>query len=146
MAEGEMSRDRQTSSTLQGVQQETILLIDDEEPVQQIVRDILARRGYRVLVACDGPEALAASQDFSGPIHLVLTDVVMPRMHGWDVARSLAVQRPAIKILFISGYPENTLFQRGPNLLGRHFLQKPFLANTLVHKIRQVLDDPLDRS
>jgi CheY-like chemotaxis protein len=67
-------------------------------------------------------------------------------MHGWDVARSLAVQRPAIKILFISGYPESTLFQRGPNLLGRHFLQKPFLANTLVHKIRQVLDDPLDRS
>jgi CheY-like chemotaxis protein len=70
----------------------------------------------------------------------------MPRMHGWDVARSLIVQRPAIKILFISGYPESTLFQRDPESLGRHFLQKPFLANALVHKIRQVLDDPPGRS
>jgi CheY-like chemotaxis protein len=69
MVERETSRASVSPSTLQ-MQQETILLIDDEEPVQQIVRDILARRGYRVLVACDGPEALAASQDFQSPFIL----------------------------------------------------------------------------
>lgn len=125
-------------------EKETILVVDDEEPLQQVVQEILERRGYHVIVAGDGPEALAASSGFSGPIHLVVTDVVMPRMCGWDMVRSLAVQRPTIKALYISGYAESILFEHNVPTPGRHFLRKPFLPHTLVHKVRQVLDGPSD--
>lgn len=122
---------------------QTILFVDDEEPLQQVIQEILGRRGYHVLVAGDGPQAIAASKDFSGPIHLLLTDVVMPRMHGWEVVRSLSIQRPAIKVLYMSGYSESILFERHSPTSGQYFLQKPFLPDILVDKIREVLDDPV---
>jgi two-component system cell cycle sensor histidine kinase/response regulator CckA len=121
---------------------ETILLVDDEEPVQYVVREILERRGYRVLAACDGPAALTLSSDFQGPIHLLLTDIVMPRMSGLEVAKYLAADRPSIKILYMSGYPETVVFEQERLSPGRYFLRKPFLAPTLARKVRQVLNDP----
>lgn len=120
---------------------ETILLVDDEEPVQYVLREILERRGYRVLGACDGPAALTLSSDFQGPIHLLLTDIVMPRMNGLEVAKYLAADRPSIKILYMSGYPETVVSEQERLSPGRYFLRKPFLAPTLARKIRQVLND-----
>jgi two-component system cell cycle sensor histidine kinase/response regulator CckA len=120
---------------------ETILLVDDEEPVQYVLREILERRGYQVLAACDGPTALTLSSDFQGPIHLLLTDIVMPRMNGLEVAKYLAADRPSIKILYMSGYPETVVSEQERLSPGRYFLRKPFLAPTLARKIRQVLND-----
>ena len=82
---------------------ETILLVDDEAPLQDLVRKILERHGYRVLTATDGPAALTVSNDFQGDIHLLLTDILMPRMSGLEVAKCLAVARPSVKVLYISG-------------------------------------------
>jgi len=120
---------------------ETILLVDDEEPVQCVVREMLERRGYRVLVACDGPAALRASSEFKGDIQLLLTDVVMPRMSGLEVAKCLAVERPLIKVLYMSGYPETVVFLEERMAPGRYFLRKPFLAPALAGKVREALDD-----
>ena len=123
---------------------ETILLVDDEEPVQWVVRDILERRGYHVLVACDGPTALRVSSEFKGTIHLLLTDIAMPRMSGLEVAKCLASERPSLKILYMSGHPETVVPELEPLSRGRWFLRKPFLAAALARKIRQVLDEPTD--
>lgn len=120
---------------------ETILVVDDEEPVQYVLQDMLERRGYRVLVACDGPAALQASREFHGDIQLLLTDVIMPRMSGLEVAQCLAAARPSIKVLFMSGYPETVVFAQERPSPGRYFLRKPFLAPTLVQKVREALDD-----
>jgi two-component system, cell cycle sensor histidine kinase and response regulator CckA len=120
---------------------ETILLVDDEAPVQNLVRQILERRGYRVLVASDGPAALRVSHDFQGDIHLLLTDILMPRMSGLEVAKCLAVARPLMKVLYMSGYPEMAVFEQDRMSPGRYFLRKPFLATTLALKIREILDD-----
>jgi CheY-like chemotaxis protein len=119
---------------------ETILLVDDEEPVQDLVRKILERRGYRVLAAADGPAALTVSHDFQGDIHLLLTDILMPRMNGLEVAKCLAAVRPLMKVLYMSGYPETVVFEQERMSHGRYFLRKPFLAPTLAQKIREVLD------
>jgi CheY-like chemotaxis protein len=107
---------------------ETILLVDDEKPVQYVVREILERRGYRVLAACDGPAALTLSSDYQDPIHLLLTDIVMPRMNGLEVAKYLVADRPSIKALYMSGYPETVVFEQERLSPGRYFLRKPFLA------------------
>jgi CheY-like chemotaxis protein len=122
---------------------ETILLVDDEEPVQWVIRDILERRGYRVLVAGDGPAALKISSGFQGKIHLLLTDIAMPRMSGLEVAKCLAMERPLLKILYMSGYPETVVPEHGRRSPGRCFLRKPFLPPTLARKVREVLDDPV---
>ena len=120
---------------------ETILLVDDEEPVQYVVREILERHGYRVLVACDGPAALKVSSEFQGSIHLLLTDIVMPQMNGLEMAKRMTADRPSIKILYMSGYPDTVVFEQGRVSSGRYFLRKPFSALTLARKVREVLDD-----
>jgi CheY-like chemotaxis protein len=86
--------------------------------------------------------ALTLSSDFQDPIHLLLTDIVMPRMNGLEVAKYLAADRPSIKILYMSGYPETVVFEQERLSPGRYFLRKPFLAPTLARKVRQVLNDP----
>jgi two-component system cell cycle sensor histidine kinase/response regulator CckA len=116
-------------------------LVDDEEPVQHLVREILERRGYRVLAASDGPAALTVSSDFQGNIHLLLTDILMPRISGLEVATCLAAARPLMKVLYMSGYPETVVFEQERLSPGRYFLRKPFLAPMLARKIREVLDD-----
>jgi len=119
---------------------ETILLVEDEEVVRNLSRTILQRHGYRVLLASHGAEALQVSEHHEGPIHLLLTDVVMPYMNGRDLAQRLSQKRPATKVLFMSGYT-------GPiddplNGLGESaaFLPKPFAPDTLARQVRALLD------
>ncbi len=119
---------------------ETILLVDDEEPVQYLVREILERRGYRVLIAPDGPSAFTVSSNFQGDIHLLLTDVMLRGMSGLEVAKCLGAARPLMKVLYMSGHPETVVSEPARMFRGRDFLGKPFLALTLTRKIREVLD------
>ncbi len=124
---------------------ETILWVDDEEPVQYLVSEILERRGYRVLAASDGPAALTVSNNFHGDIHLLVTDIVMPRMSGLEVAKCLASARPLMKVLYVSGYPETVVFEQERMSPGRYFLRKPFLAPTLARKIGEALGDAMNK-
>jgi CheY-like chemotaxis protein len=119
---------------------ETVLVVEDEESVRALACRILRERGYSVLEAADGMEALRITGEFAGEIHLVLTDVVMPGMSGRSLISQLETVRPTIKALFISGYTDNAIVHHGvldPNVA---FLQKPFSADGLVRKVREVLN------
>jgi two-component system cell cycle sensor histidine kinase/response regulator CckA len=119
---------------------ETVLLVEDETSVRQASRQFLTRSGYNVLEAADGQEALRASREHSGTIHLMITDVVMPRMGGPTLAERLSDERPNMKVLFVSGYAEKTVLQHGKIDVSTRFLQKPFSLNTLARKVREVLE------
>jgi two-component system, cell cycle sensor histidine kinase and response regulator CckA len=119
---------------------ETILLVEDEEQVRAVTRGILKRQGYSVIEARNGTEALAACQQHSGGIDLLLTDVVMPLMSGPELARRLATARPAMKILCMSGYMDDAVLRHGALEAGIAFMQKPFTPDMLTAKIRDVLD------
>ena len=122
---------------------ETILLVEDEPGVRELLHSVLAGQGYTVLTARSGLAALQLSQEHPGPIHLLVTDVVMPGgMSGRELAKQLTASRPDIKVLYISGYTDDALGQRGVVDPGLILLQKPFTANTLIHKVREVLDRP----
>jgi PAS domain S-box-containing protein len=124
---------------------ETILLVEDEDMVRQVASRILARHGYTVLEAASGREALVVSREHAGPIHLMLTDVVMPGMSGWETAENLRPQRPEMKVLFMSGHTENTIVHHGVLDPGVTFIQKPFRYNVLAQKIREMLDASQDQ-
>jgi PAS domain S-box-containing protein len=121
---------------------ETILLVEDEDMVRQVARRILARHGYSVLEAASGDNALVVSREHAGPIHLMLTDVVMPGMSGQEIMENLKSQRPEMKVLFMSGHTENAIVHHGVLNPGTAFIQKPFKYNILAHKIREMLDNP----
>jgi PAS domain S-box-containing protein len=121
---------------------ETILLVEDEDMVRQVARRILERNGYTVKEAGLGAEALLISGQNSGPIHLLLTDVVMPGMSGRELAEHLTQQRPGIKVLYMSGHTENAIVHHGALEEGIAFIQKPFKHDLLVQKVREVLDRP----
>jgi CheY-like chemotaxis protein len=121
---------------------EIILLVEDEDMVRQVARRILARHGYTVLEAASGDDALAVSREHAGPIHLMLTDVVMPGMSGQEIAENLKLQRPEMQVLFMSGHTENAIVHHGVLDPGTAFIQKPFKHTVLTHKIREVLDNP----
>ena len=123
---------------------ETILLVEDEESVRQLARQILAMEGYTVLAAENGEAALALCARYEGPIHLLVTDVVMPRMSGRKLADRLAILRPATKVLYTSGYTDNAIVHQGEVDPGTPFLQKPFIPTTLRSKVREVLDQGAD--
>jgi two-component system cell cycle sensor histidine kinase/response regulator CckA len=119
---------------------ETILLVEDEEIVRNLTRTVLQRNGYRVLEACHGVEALDVCRQHPGPIHLMVTDVVMPHLNGRDLAQRLARLRPETKVLFMSGY---TGFLDEPLGLPEDsaaFLQKPFAPDALARQVRTLLD------
>ncbi len=119
---------------------ETIVVVEDEEHVRALVGQILGGRGYAVLEARDGREALDLCERHQGPIHLMVTDIVMPSMGGRDLAEHVRRSRPKLKILYISGYTDNALAEHGVLDTGSAFLQKPFTADALARKVRDVLD------
>jgi len=119
---------------------ETILLVEDEPSVRGLVFEALRINGYTVLEARHGIEALLTGTKHLGPIHLLLTDVVMPQMSGPEVADKLTTIRPDMKVLYMSGYPDHPVFAQGALKKAAAFLQKPFTPNVLVQKVREVLD------
>ena len=119
---------------------ETILLVEDEPAVRGLVHETLRLHGYTVLEARHGIEALMTVAKYTGPIHLLLTDVVMPQMSGPEVAEKLHSIRPETKVLYMSGYPDHPVFEQGGVSRATSFLPKPFTPNVLAKKVRDVLD------
>ena len=119
---------------------ETILLVEDEDMVRTLACRILRSCGYDVLEACNGGEGLLMCEQHRGPIHLVLTDVVMPRMSGRELAQRLRLLRPDLKVIFMSGYTDDVVLRHGILSLDAEFIQKPFSSRDLVAKVRAVLD------
>jgi len=121
---------------------ETILLVEDALRVRAVVREILEMNGYNVLEARHGAEALDISERHQGPIHLMVTDVVMPQMSGRELAQRLQPLRPDMKVLYMSGYTDDAIVRHGVLGAGMAFLSKPFTPDALALKVREVLDTP----
>jgi two-component system, cell cycle sensor histidine kinase and response regulator CckA len=121
---------------------ETVLVVEDEEAVRTLVRRELESRGYAVLAPAGADEALLLCERHAGPIHLLMTDIVMPGMLGPEVARRAAALRPELKVLYMSGYTDESIMKRGTLRGDEPFLQKPFTPNALAQKVREALDGP----
>jgi PAS domain S-box-containing protein len=128
-----------TVSTSRG--SETILVVEDESGVRALIQRVLSSRGYRVLLASTPSEALAIGQSYEEPIHLVISDVVLPEMSGPMLVEQLILNRPHIRVLYVSGYTEHAVAHRGVFGPRAPFLPKPFTAATLLQKIRKLLVD-----
>jgi len=119
---------------------EVVLLAEDEDNIREPAQEILEGRGYTVLAASDGAHAIEAAQGWNGPIHLLISDVVMPGMSGSELAARLEAERPGLRVLYISGYPEDAIARHGVLHPGRSFLQKPFPPGVLLRTVREILD------
>lgn len=138
-AQAEVAGDASRPTTWGGP--ETILVAEDEDPVRRILTATLSRAGYEVLEAEDGPTALARARDHDGPIHLLVTDVVMPGMRGPELAERLSRARTGIRVLFISGYTDQADLKLNENGRRTAFLAKPFTPDELRAEVRTILDD-----
>jgi DNA-binding response OmpR family regulator len=118
---------------------ETVLLVEDEESVRELVRLTLASRGYKVLEAENGECGLRIAETCKDPIDILITDVVMPGIGGRELAKKLLGLRPGISVLYLSGYTEDTVITHGALAPGTAFLQKPFTLQSLAEKVREVL-------
>jgi two-component system, cell cycle sensor histidine kinase and response regulator CckA len=121
---------------------ETILLVEDESGVRAVAKRALERRGYMVLEGQNGRDALVVAAQYAGPIHLVLTDVVMPEIGGREFAEQLRSTRPSAAVLYMSGYRDDEVVRRGVLASETSFLQKPFTTAALLQAIRDSLDRP----
>ncbi|MEO6197837.1 MAG: ATP-binding protein [Dehalococcoidia bacterium] len=119
---------------------ETVLVVEDEQAVRAIIRSILLRQGYRVLEAHDGFEAIRIACSYRGQIHAVLTDAVMPGVDGRTLGAALTFMRPDSALLYMSGYPDETLAQRGLSARTKTVLSKPFTPTLLIQELRTALD------
>jgi signal transduction histidine kinase/ActR/RegA family two-component response regulator len=127
----------QTPGELRGT--ETVLLVEDEEGVRSLIELMLQKNGYTVVEACSAEEALDFAQNDSTPVHLLLTDIVLPRMTGRELSEKIAALRPGIKTLFMSGYTDDDIIKSGVLDSKAAFLQKPFSRESLLQKVREVL-------
>lgn len=119
---------------------ESLLLVEDQEDLRLLIAKILRRRGYTVFEAATGHEALSVSKQHKVPIHLMLADVVLPRMNGCELAARLAAIHPETRVLYMSGYMGDAIVQSQVLATEAPFLPKPFTADALARKVRQVLD------
>lgn len=118
---------------------ETVLLVEDEESVRELVRETLRSKGYTVMEANDGLAGMKAAETYEGTIDILITDVVMPGMSGRELAQRVSAARPQIKVLYLSGYTEDAIIHEGALEPGTAFLQKPFTLHVLARKVREVL-------
>jgi signal transduction histidine kinase len=132
--------DKASLANLHG--KETILLVEDDEPVRRVGRRILEKFSYKVLEAAAGKAALELGQEYPGPIHLLFTDVIMPGMSGKELADAWHRWHPETLILYTSGYTENVIVHQGTLDRDTHFIQKPYRPELLIRKIREILDCP----
>ena len=132
------SEDREAPRRVRGGH-EALMLVEDEEGVRKMVRSALERCGYRVLLAASGPEALEVAHNHEGPIDMLITDMVMPKMNGRDLARRLLEERPGMPVLFMSGYLDNKLDATAGEAPPA-FMQKPFAPSELTARVREMLD------
>ena len=121
--------------------QETILLVEDEDIVRDLAREVLQYYGYTVITAENGEEGLRVCREFAGQVDMVLTDVVMPRMSGRELAEQLAVERPGTRVLYMSGFTDDAIVRHGLLEEDIAFIQKPFTPESLATKIRELLDN-----
>ena len=123
---------------------ETILLVEDTEIVRSLVTTMLESCGYTVVAAASGPEAIEIAEEANGSIDLLMTDVVMPRMNGRELADRLLATRSDLKVLFTSGYPSDTALRRGIAEARTSFIEKPYLPDDLARKVREILDERVE--
>jgi len=121
---------------------ETILLVEDEDGVRTLIKQLLQRQGYVVIETRHGGEAMVECERHRSPIHLLLTDVVLTQMNGRELAQKLLPMRPEMRVLFMSGYSEEAIAHHGVLNPGTEFLQKPFTTEALIRKVREMLDAP----
>ena len=133
--------ERTTADATRAAAGETVLIVEDEEAVCALAKRILSRAGYTVLTAASGSEALAIFERQQGCIRLLLTDVIMPGMNGKELADRLVQLYPNLRVLYMSGYTDEAIVNRGVLDPGTHFLGKPFIPAELTRMVRQVLDD-----
>ena len=119
---------------------ETILLVEDEESIRGLTARLLRQQGYRVIQAREGREALDMVTTVKGPIHLLMTDVVMPTMNGPELAKQLLALFSQLKVLYFSGYTDAFILKKGMITPESHFLQKPFTFEALTRKVRESID------
>jgi PAS domain S-box-containing protein len=122
---------------------EIVLLVEDADALRKLARSFLQERGFKVLTAAHGEEALRVAAGHKGPIDLLLTDVVMPGMNGRALAEHLLPKRPGMRVLYISGYTDSFIAGHGVLEAGTHLLHKPFTEQALIAKVREVLDAPV---
>lgn len=123
---------------------ETVLLVEDEPSIRQLMRRMLQGLGYKMIDAQNGPEAVTVAERHQDPIDLLLTDVVMPSMDGFEVATRVALLHPETRVLFLSGHAvDSEKVREGLRKTTHRFLLKPFTQQTLKEKIREVLDAPV---
>jgi CheY-like chemotaxis protein len=122
---------------------ETILVVEDQDGIRELARDFLGSCGYTVLVSKDGAEALGIAERHKDPIDLLVTDVVMPKVNGRELAQRLTAMRPSVRVLYMSGYTERAASHHDILEQDAICLEKPFSLRTLAVKVREALDAPV---
>jgi CheY-like chemotaxis protein len=136
--EADLAREQEPSLPLRGT--ETVLLVEDEASLRELLGEVLQAHGYSVLLARDGAHAQQIAEAHAGPIPIMVTDVIMPGMGGPKIVDLVTQTRPETKVLFISGYSDESIVRYGLNRPGRAFLSKPFAPDVLLRRVRELLD------